>query len=136
MRMLWRRMPGFIRWSLVTMVILVIVGAGVYAFQVLTITGEVAVVESIDIVEPKTFSVTLKPNESDVRTFTVTNTSSAAVEVSFVVAISPSGQGLTAETSPDDLTVPGNGNAQFTLTTEAENDVVPQIYTVTVGIDR
>jgi len=136
MRKLWNGLASVIRWSLVTMVILVIVGAGVYAFRVLTITGEVAVVESTDIVEPKTFSVTLKPNESDVRTFTVTNTSNAAVEVSFVVAISPSGQGVEAETLPTGLTVPGNGNAQFTLTTEAENDVVPQLYTVTVGIDR
>ena len=137
MRKLWRRMPGSIRWFLVTLVTLAIVAGAAYTFQVLTITGEVTVVESINIVEPRTFSVTLKPNESDVRTFTVTNSSSARVEVTLKVTVSPSGQGVVTETSPDDnLTVLGNGNAQFTLTTEAENDVVPQTYTVTVGIHR
>ena len=137
MRMLWRGMPGLMRWSLVTLVTLATVAGAAYAIQVLSITGEVTVVESIDIGESKTFSVTLKPNENDVRTFTVTNSSSAPVEVTLKVTVSPSGQGVVDETSPDDqLNVPGNGNAQFTLTTEAENDVVPQTYTVTVGIHR
>lgn len=129
----WKQLHWLIRWMIVTLII----AGSAYAYYVLTITGEVTVEEAIGIEEPTTFSVTLKPNETDIRTFTVTNTSSEAVEVMFEANVSPSGQGVTAETSPDDnLNVPGNGSAQFTLTIEAENDVVPQTYTVTVDIDR
>lgn len=130
---LWKKLHWSIRWLIVT----VIIAGAAYAYHVLTITGEVTVEEAINIEEPTSFSVTLKPNETVVKSFTVTNSSSETIEVTLETDVSPSGQGLTVETSPDDnLNVPGNGSAQFSLSIEAENDVVPQTYAVTIDINR
>lgn len=128
---------GTIRWVLVTILILAIIGGGVYAYVALTATGDVTVVEALSWVGSNTFSVNLYPQESVIESLTLANASSVDLTVDFISVVTPDPgpKGLTVSV-PNNLNVPATGQASFDITITAGKSAEPQAYTVEIQVDR
>lgn len=137
MKRLWRTLPHFVRWLLVTLLILMVVGGGVWAYVALTATGEITVEEALSFVGPSTFSVTLYPGESDIVQLTVANASSADIDVDLLSTITPDPgpKGLTVDI-PNKITAPGNGQVTLDIGISAGKSAVPDTYSVTIEFAR
>lgn len=137
MKRLWRALPHFVRWLLVTLLILMIVGGSVYAYVALTATGEITVEECLSFVGPSTFSVSLYPLESDTVSLTIDNASSADMSIDLLSTITPDPgpKGLMVDI-PKKITAPGNGQVTLDITMTAGKSAVPQVYSVTIEVIR
>lgn len=136
-REVWRALPRVIRWFLVTLLIMVILGGGVYAYVALTATGEVTVQECLSLVGPNTFSVSLYPLESKTVSLTVANASSQAIDVDLLSTVipDPGTKGLTIDI-PSKLVAPAGGQVTITVIITAGKSAVPQVYSLTIEIVR
>jgi len=137
MKKRWRILPQFVRWLLVTLLILVVIGGGVYAYTALTGTGDITVEESLSFVGPNTFSVSLYPQESDTAQLTVANASSIDMEIDLLSTVTPDpgAKGLTVDL-PSKVTVPGSGQVVIDITITAGKNAEPQVYSVSIEIMR
>ena len=137
MKKRWRILPEFIRWLLVTLIILVIIGGFVAAFTALTGTGDITVEENLSFVGPSTFTVSLYPQESEVAQLTVANASSIDMDIDLASTVipDPGTQGLTVDL-PNNVTVPGSGQVVIDITITAGKSAEPQVYSVSIEIIR
>ncbi len=137
MKKLWRTLPHFVRWSLVTLLILAVIGGGVYAYVALTATGDITVEESLSFVGSSTFSVSLYPQESEVAQITVANASSIDMDIDLASTVipDPGPQGLTVDL-PNNVSVPGSGQVVIDITITAGKSAEPQVYSVEIEIVR
>ena len=137
MKRLWRLLPGAIRWVLVTLLILLIVGGGVWAYVALTATGEITIEECLSFVGDSTFTISLYPQGSDVGQVTLANASPDAIEVDLLSEVTPDPgpKGLTVDI-PAKITVPASGQIAVDITVTASKSVEPGIYTVSIEFDR
>ena len=132
-----RLFSGFTRWLLVTIVVLAIVGGVAYAYVALIGTGEVTVIENLSWVGVNSFQVDLYPQESTTESLTLANASSIAMDVDILSTITPDpgSKGMAIDV-PSGVTVPGNGQASFSVTITAGKSAEPITYTITFEIDR
>lgn len=133
MKRLWKALPI---WALVILIILVI-GGGVYAYVALTATGEITVEECLSFVGPSTFSVTLYPGEGDTVQLTVANASSVAIDVDLVSTITPDPgpKGLTVDI-PKKITAPASGQVTLDIDITAGKSAEPDTYSVSIEFAR
>lgn len=136
MKRIWRGLPGVLRWLLVTLLIMAIVGGGSSAFVALTSSSEVAVIECLSWVGESTFSMTLYPQEEDTKTLTLANASSLDMTADILTSVTPDPVGKLTVSVPPNLTVPANSEQAFDVTVSANKKVVPNTYTITLQIDR
>ena len=132
-----RKISGAIRWLLVTLAILVFAGGGAYAYVALTSTGEVTVEECLSFVGSSTFSVTLYPLERQPVDLTIAKASSAAIEIDLtsIVVPDPGPKGLII-TVPKKIIVPAVGQIVVTINIDAGKSAEPNVYQVSIDIDR
>jgi len=137
MRRLWRALPHFVRWLLVTALILVVVGGGVWAYTALTASIEVTVEECLSFVGSSTFSVSLYPQESETVSLTIANASSVDMDIDLVSNITPDprAKGLTVDI-PNKITVPASGQVVVDIVMTAGKSVEPGAYSITMEIVR
>jgi len=137
LKKLWRTLPHFVRWLLVTLLILAVIGGGVYAYTALTAEGDITVEENLSFVGPSTFSVSLYPQESETAQLTVANASSVAMDIDLLSTVmpDPGAKGLTVDL-PSKVTAPGNGQVVIDIKITAGKSAEPQVYTVTIEIAR
>ena len=133
----FKLLPSFIRWLLITFLILGIVAGGVYAYIALTGQGQIIVVEPLSWVGSNTFTVSLYPQEGITVTLTLANDSSVALETDFTYTIIPNpvGKGLTV-TLPNKLIVPATGQASFNVGITASKSAEPGTYNITIEVNR
>lgn len=136
MKQIWRRLPGVVRWLLVTLMVMTIVAGGSSAFVAVTSVSDVTVIECLSWVGESTFSITLYPQEEDTFDLIVANASSQSIMVDILSSITPDPGGKVTISAPNNLTVPANGQQAFTVTVSASKKVVPDTYTITLQIDR
>ena len=136
MKQIWRRLPGVIRWLLVTLMIMAIVAGGASAHVALTSVTDVTVSECLSWVGESTFSITLYPQEEATLDLTIANASSLDMTVDILSLITPDPGGKVTVSAPNNLLVPANGQQVFTVTVSASKKVVPGTYTITLQIDR
>lgn len=130
-------MSKIIRWLLVTILLLLMIGGGVLAYYALTGTGEVTVEEALSFVGPSSFSVSLYPQESAVESLIVANASSLNMDVDLLSTVTPDPgpKGLTIDI-PKKITVPAIGQATVNITITAGKNAEPNTYTVSIIFDR
>lgn len=130
-------LPKAIRWLLGTIVLLMLITGGVYAYLALTATGEVTVEECLSFVGPNTFTVSLYPQESETVEITVANASSLDIDVDLISKVSPKGdkKGLTVAI-PDVITVPATGQKVVFIDIEASKSAEPIIYEISIQFER
>ena len=131
----WRKLPSFVRWSLVTMLILIMVGGGVWAYKALTAEVETTVDECLSFVGENFFEVSLYPGESDTVEITIANASSVSIDVSLISTITPTGKGFSVSI-PNKITAPALGQVSFDVGVSASKSVEPGIYYLTIDFDR
>jgi len=137
MKKLWKMIPHFARWSLVTLLILVLTGGAVLAYVALTATVEVTVEECLSFVGDNTFSVSLYPQESETVHLTIANASSLSMDVDLLsnVVPDPGAKGMTINI-PNKVTVPATGQVTIDIEIIAGKSAEPVAYAVTLEIDR
>jgi len=137
MKKRWKLLSPAVRWCLVTLLILILVGGSVWAYVALTATGDITVEECLSFVGPSTFTITLYPQGSDVGQVTVANASPDAIVVDLLSEVmpDPGPKGLTVDI-PAKITVPGSGQIAVDITVTASKSVEPGLYTVSIEFDR
>ena len=137
MKRLWRTLPHFVRWLLVTILVLVVVGGGVYAYTALTGTGDITVEENLSFVGDSSFSVTLYPQETDTAQLIVANASSLDMDVDLLSTIDPDpgAKGMTVDI-PAKIVAPAEGQITVDIVITAGKSAEPGSYTVSIIFDR
>ncbi len=137
MRRMWKKAPGLVRWLLVTLVILAVVGVGAWAYTALTGTGEVTVVEPLSFVGPSSFTVSLYPQETETATLTVANASSVALDVDLVSVVTPDPgpKGMTIDI-PNSITVAAEGQIVVNIDISPGKSAEPGVYNVSIEFAR
>jgi len=137
MKRLWRGIPSIIRWLLVTMLLLIIVGGAAYAYKALTATVEVTVEECLSFIGPSDFQVSLYPGEIITVQVIIDNASSVDIEVDLVAFTDPDPgtKGLSIN-YPGKITVPALGLETVNIGISASKSAVPGTYTVSIDFDR
>jgi uncharacterized membrane protein len=137
MKRKFRALPAFIRWLLVTLVILGIAGGGTYAYVALTSTSTVQVNEALSFVGDHQFTLNIYPQDSTSYTITVANASTHDMEVNLLSSINPdpTGKGITI-TIPNKITAPASGQVSFNVQIAASKSVVPGSYSIAISLDR
>ena len=136
MRRCWTFLPNFVRWLLVTVLVIAVVGGAAYAYKILTITGEVTVKEAISVVGDTTFSFSLYPQESASKQFTLANASSISLDVSLNYTCTPAPGNNISVTLPNKVSVPATGQANFTVQVTASKSAEPKSYSISIDIER
>lgn len=136
MKRLWHRLPSVARWFLVTAVIMVVAGAGAYAYVALTATGEIIVEEPLSFIGESTFEVTLYPQESVTQDLTVANASSQDLGVDLITTISPDPGGGLSVNVPGKVTVPATGQVTVSIIIMAGKSAPAGVFAIEVGFDR
>lgn len=122
-------------------VIVILVGisittiGSVMAYQILSDSGTVEVLEAITITGDTSFDVLIYPGEVLDVTYGFTNASSVDIKVT------PVSSETTGELNLDwdcgnSLTVPGSSTASAILTIEAPKSIVPGVYTIITNFSR
>ena len=137
MRKIWKRLPSALRWTLVTLLILMFTGGAVYAYVALTATDDITVEECLSFVGDSTFSVTLYPQESQAEQITVANASTLDMDVDLISTVDPDPgpKGMTVDI-PSKITVPGSGQEVIDIIITAGKNAEPGSYTVSIEIIR
>jgi len=135
MRKLWKSIPSVIRWSLVTMLILTMVGGAAYAYVALTAKVEVTIEECLSFVGSNSFEVGIYPGEATTVQVTIANASSADMEVELDKEITPEPDGLTVS-MPKKVTIPGQGQETVNVNILVSKSAVPDTYTVSIDFNR
>ena len=130
-------MKRFTRSLLITLVALLVVVGGVYAYLALTGTVRLTIQEPLSFVGSNTVDVALYPAEQAQATFTVANASSVALDVDLTYSISPdpTGRGIVVQL-PNKVTAPAGGQVAVTATITASKSAVPGAYTITIQYVR
>ena len=136
MRRFWTSLPNFVRWLLVTLLVIAIIGGAAYAYKILTITGEVEVKEAISVVGDTTFSFSLYPQESASKQFTLANASSISLDVGLSYTCTPDPGNNISVTLPNKVTVLATGQANFTVTCTASKSAEPTSYSISINVER
>jgi len=133
----WKGLSSVVRWLLVTITIMALVGGSVLAYTALTGKGYVEVKENLTWVGDSEFTVDLFPQESVVATLAIANASSVAMEVDIVTTIDPDpgAKGMTIDI-PNKITIPATGQQAFDVTITAGKSAEPTTYTITFEIAR
>ena len=124
-----------IRWILATLLLLLIVGAGAYAYVALTSTGEVTIDECLSFVGSNTFSVSMYPQGTEVVQLTIANASPDDIAIDLISTITPELKGITIDI-PKKLTVPAVGQVVVDITISAGKSAAPQTYVISIEVDR
>lgn len=136
MRRFWTSLPNFVRWLLVTLLVIGVIGGAAYAYKILTITGEVTVAEAISVVGDTTFSFSLYPQESASKQFTLANASGVSLDVNLNYTCTPDPGNDITVTLPNKVTVPAIGQANFTVQVTASKSAEPQSYSIAINVER
>lgn len=144
----WHRVPVVLASVLL---MLVLTAGSAFAWYTVTVgTAEVTVNEAIsyevtgqtsgEFVEP-IWTVSIMPGETEIIYMTVSNASSAALDVVANYTIDPADEGLTVTGNAGialdiPVTLPGNGSGPFSIEVHAAGDVPVQPYTVTFTLER
>ena len=136
MRRCWTFLPNFVRWLVVTLLVIAVVGGAAYAYKILTVTGEVTVKEAISVVGDTTFSFSLYPQESASKQFTLANASSINLDVSLNYTCIPDPGNNISVTLPNKVSVPATGQANFTVQATASKSAEPKGYSISISIER
>jgi len=133
----WKGLPSIVRWLLVTLTIMAVTGGSVLAYQALTGTGEVTVIENLSWVGENSFAVNLYPQESTTESLTLANASSVEMDVDIISTIDPDpgAKGMSIDV-PASVTVPANSQAPFNVTITAGKSAEPVVYTITFSVER
>lgn len=133
----FKMLPFFVRWLLITFLILGIVAGGVYAYIALTGQGQITVKEPLSFVGSNTFAVDLFPLETKTAQLTIANASSSnlSVDLDYTISPDPTGKGLTVSI-PNKITAPATGQVIVNIQISASKSAVPGTYTVTITFDR
>ena len=127
MKKLWRTLPNFARWLLVTVVIMAMTGSGVLAYNALfgKITGTIE--EPLGWVGDSSYDFgTIYPTETVLCPLTVSNQAPNPIEFDVLYTISPAD--LDAEitvTIPSKLTAPATGQIAFDIEITASKSAPP-----------
>jgi hypothetical protein len=136
MKRVWGRLPGFVRWTLVTVTILAIAASGAAAYTALTMTGEVSITESLSWVGDPSFTVQLYPQEETVQSATIANASATGITIDVLSTVDPDpGNDVTVDL-PNSVTIPGSSSTSFDITISASKSVPPVSFTITLNVDR
>ena len=136
MKTLWGKLPGAIRWLLVTITVLTIAATGAFAYTALTATVDVTITESLSWVGDSTATAALMPQEEVVESFTIANASSIGITIDVIATVDPDpGNDVTVDV-PNSVTIPGSGSQSFDITISASKSVPPVVFTITLGVDR
>ena len=137
MKRIWRLLPSFVRWVIVTVVIVCLVSSGVLAYVALTATGDAEVLEPLSFVGSSTFSISLYPQQSEIVQLTIANASPVSILVDLLTLVEPDpgAKGMTFDI-PNNITVPASGQIEIDITITAGKNAIPQLYTVTIEVDR
>jgi len=136
LKKIWYGLPTVVRWLLVTVVIMAVAGAGVYAYIALTATVEIVIEEPLSFVGENVFEVTLYPQETVTQEVTIANASSLDFDVNLVITISPEPEGGLNVDVPKKVTVPANGEVTVTITIKAGKSAPAGAFAVEIGFDR
>lgn len=130
-------MKRFTRSLLITLVALLVVVGGVYAYLALTGTVRLTIQEPLSFVGPNAADVALYPQEQTQATFTVANASSVALDVDLTYSITPdpTGKGIVVQI-PNKITAPAGGQVAVTVTITASKSAAPGAYTITILFGR
>jgi len=128
-------LPKVVRWLLVTIVIMSVVGIGVWAYMALVGTGTVTIEECLSWVGPNEFEVSLYPQGSGTATLTLANASPDSIQVDLVSFITPVLTGITVDI-PKKLTVPGNGQVDIDVVANASKSAEPNTYSILIEVNR
>jgi len=126
---------NFVRWLLGTLVLLLIIGVGAYAYVALTSTGEVTIDECLSFVGSNTFSVSMYPQGSEVVQLTIANASPDDIDIDLISEIIPALKGIIIDI-PKKLTVPAVGQIVVDITISASKSASPETYSITIQVDR
>ena len=124
-----------IRWILVTVLILLLAGGGVWAYKALTSTGEVTIDECLSFIGSNTFSVSMYPQGTEVVNLTIANASPDDIDIDLISEIIPDLKGITIDI-PKKLTVPAEGQVVVDITISAGKSAAPQTYVISIEVDR
>jgi len=124
-----------LRWILVTVLILLLAGGGVWAYKALTSTGEVTIDECLSFVGSNTFSVSMYPQGAEVVQLTIANASPDDIAIDLISTITPELKGITIDI-PKKLTVPAEGQVVVDITISASKSAAPQTYVISIEVDR
>lgn len=123
------------RWTLVTLVVMVMAAGATWAYLALTATVEVEVPEALSWDGEHEFHVTLYPGESQTFKLLVANASSANLTVTLKVTVEPKLKGLTV-TVPDSLVAIGGATTRVDAILDVAPDAEPGVCAVTIDFDR
>ena len=137
MKKKWKLLSPVIRWCLVTLLILILVGGAVAAYVALTATGEITIEECLSFVGPSAFSVSLYPQGSKTAQLTIANAAPDPMDVDLLSTVTPDPgpKGMTVDI-PSKITVPATGQTIIDITISAGKSAEPGSYTVTIEIVR
>jgi len=125
-----------IRWILVTVLILLLAGGGVWAYKALTSTGEVTIDECLSFVGSNTFSVSMYPQGIEVVNLTIANASPDDIAIDLISSIVPDPGPNMSITIPNKVTVPAVGQVVVDITISAGKSAAPQTYVISIEVDR
>lgn len=137
MKKIWRALPNFVRWGLVTLVLMVASGIGTWAYNAFEFTAEVTVGEALFPVGSTEFIIDFKVTESETFEVTVENTASNPIEFDLLYEITPDpGDKGFNVTYPNKMTAPALGTVVILVEVEATKSAVPDLYSITFKVDR
>jgi len=117
LKKLWRTLPHFVRWLLVTVVVIAVAGGGVLAYNALfgQITGTIE--EPLGWVGDSSYDFgTIYPTETVLCPLTVGNQAPNPIEFDVLYTISPVDLGAEITvTIPNKLTAPATGQIAFDI---------------------
>ncbi len=125
-----------IRWILATLVLLLIVGVGAYAYVALTSTGEVTIDECLSFVGSNTFSVSMYPQGEEIVSLTIANASPDDIDIDLLSSIVPDPGVHMSINVPTKVTVPAVGQVVVDITISAGKSAAPQTYVISIEVDR
>ena len=136
MKKLWRTLPSFVRWLLVTSLVMAIATGGAYAYIALTGRLSVTITEPLSWVGDSEFTVDAYPTETIIQPLTVSNAAPNDLEFNILYTVVPDPGADVNVSVPNKVTAPAGGQVSFNVTVTLSKSAAPITFDVNYEIDR